>query len=262
MTVRVVERTGYRAPLAVICRDGVTHAVVADDLVATAWRQDRPAETYTARRSPVSGILGWGRLPGQWRASHAFAAPDAPLVFPAAAPTAYGVLVRDLAGRYLPTSVAATVPVAAPVVVPLSSAPQRPRRGGPATIRGEVRRDGDAASLAWALVRVDTGSGLFQTVADERGRFLLQVPYPEALPPLASPPVGLGAVTWDLTVTVRSQPTALVWSPGLGPQDPPQLGSITTQGAAQLVDGGPHPSLTVELAFGVPLVLALTAVPA
>lgn len=243
MTVRVLERTVYRAPLAVLCRDGVTDAVVAGDLVATAWRRDRPARRYTARRSPVSGILGWGRLP-------------APM------PTDYCVRVEDKAGRYLPAVVTVAVPVSAPVVVPLSSAPQRALRGGMATVRGEIHRDSDNSSLEWALVRIDTGGGIFQTVADARGRFLLQVPYPEALPPLASPQVGLGAVTWDVTVSALSEPSALVRSPGLGPDEPPELGSVSTQGAAQLIDGGPHPSLTATLAFGLPLVLALRAVPA
>lgn len=218
----------------------MTEAVVAGDLVATAWRRDQPAQRYTARRSPVSGILGWGRLDG----------------------TDYCVRVEDRAGRYLPTVVTATVPVHAPLPIPLSSAPQRQLSGGVATVRGEIHRDSDDSPLGWSLVRVDTGGGIFQTVADARGRFLLQVPYPEALPPLASPPVGLGAVTWDVTVTALSEPAALTRSPGLGPDDPPELGSVTTQAAAQLIDGGPHPSLTATLAFGVPLVLALKAVPA
>lgn len=240
MTIRVLERTTYRAPLAVICQDGVTEAVVSGDLTATAWLRDDPARAYPARRSPVSGMLGWGRLDG---GDHC-------------------ILVRDTAGRYAPTVVRATVPVTAPVVVPLSSAPARPLVGGRATVRGEVHDDSDGTPLGWALVRVNTGSGIFQTVADELGRFLLQLPYPEALPPLTSPSAGLSAVTWPVTVSVRSEPTALVRSPGLDIHDPPELGSVTTQGAAQLIDGGPHPSLTETLAFGVPLVLALRAVPA
>lgn len=240
MTIRVLERTTYRAPLAVICQDGVTEAVVSGDLIATAWPREDPTRSYPARRSPISGILGWGRLESGEHCVH----------------------VRDTAGRYAPTVVRATVPVSAPVVVPLSSAPQRPLLGGRATVRGEVHDDADGSPLGWALVRVDTDGGAFQTVADEQGRFLLQLPYPEALPPLASPPAGLSAVTWDVTVSVRSEPAALVRSPGLGPHDPPELSSVTTQGAAQLVDGGPQPSLTVTLAFGVPLVLALRAVPA
>ncbi|HXH78139.1 hypothetical protein [Nocardioides sp.] len=262
MTIRVLERTGYRAPLAVLCRDGVSDAVVAGDLVATAWRRDDPTRSYSGRRSPVSGILGWGRLPGTGRSTHAVAAPGEDLVFPTPTPIDFCVRVEDTAGRYLPVIVRTTVPVNAPVAVPLSSAPQRPLRSGMATVRGEVHRDSDDSSLGWALVRVDTGAGVFQTVADDHGRFLLQLPYPEALPPLASPPVGLGAVTWDVTISVRSKPSALMRSPGTRPHDPPELGSVTTQAAAQLIDGGPHPTLTAPLAFGVPLVLALRAVPA
>ena len=72
---------------------------------------------------------------------------------------------------------------------------------------------------------------------------------------------GLASLTWQLTVAVRSQPSALVRSPGLGSDDPPELASITGQQAAQLIDGGPHSSLKATLTYRSPLVLKLAAVP-
>lgn len=54
MTIRVLERTTYRAPLAVICQDGVTEAVVSGDLTATAWLRDDPARAYPA--PAVAGV--------------------------------------------------------------------------------------------------------------------------------------------------------------------------------------------------------------
>lgn len=261
--VRVLERHGYRVPLALTCRDGVTGAVVSQGLAASAWPRSSPSTRFEARRSPLSGTLGWGSLPAQWSTTHAVVPPGERVVWPAASPTAYCVLVRDLAGRYLPTALAVDVPVTAPVDVPLSSAPARQPVSGLATVRGEVHDDADGSPLASALVRIDTGAGVHQTVTDAQGRFLLLLPYPDALPAVSPAGAGLSAVTWPLTVTVRSEPAALVRSPGSRDDDPAELGSVTGQGAAQLVDGGgPHPSIAATLAFGTPLVLPLVVVPA
>jgi hypothetical protein len=264
-TIREHERLGYRAPLALICQDGVTGAAVTDGLVATAWPAADTTRVFTAARSPLSGILGFGRLPLPFDASHAMVPAGEPITWPAITPEPYTAMVQDTAGRYLPAVVSVTVPVSTPVVVPLSSSPARHAPSGFATVKGEVHENGTGNALAWSLVRIDTGAAAYNTVADERGRFLLHLPYPEALPPLlGSPPSGpgLSAVAWPLTVTVRSEPGALVQ---LGPTAtaPPELGSVIAQGAAQLVDGGgSHASIAATLAFGTPLVLALTAVPA
>jgi hypothetical protein len=264
--IRVIERLGYRSPLAVRCEDGVTGAPVGDGLVAEAWRRVEPDVRFTAKRSPVSSIHFFGSLPRQWESTHTRVRPGEPLTWPAPNLEPYCLLVRDLNGRYLPTAMAIDVPVTAPVRVPLSSGPARQTGAATAVIRGEVRRDGTADPIAWALVRVATDTDTYQTVADERGRFRLHVPYPEALPALlGSPPAGpgLSAVTWPVTVSVLAEPDALVWSPGARGGEPPELSSITGQGAADLVDGGPpQPDLTETLRFGAALVLSLTAVPA
>ena len=263
--IRVLERLGYRAPLGVLAEDGVTGAGVTDGLFATAWRFDDPATPYVAQRSPVSGILGFGRLPVPWQSTHAVVPPGTPVTWPATTPVTYLVRVEDTLDRYLPVLVRADVPAAAPVTVHLSSAPSRPAQAGFGIVRGEVHAKADGRALPWSLVRVDTGTTVSQTVADQRGRFVLQLPYPEALPALAgSPPSGpgLSSVVWPVTVTVRCQPGVLTFSGPL-PTDPPELASITGQAAAQIFDGGAnHSSLAATLAFGTPLVLALTAVPA
>jgi hypothetical protein len=263
--VQVLERQAYRTPLAVLCQDGVTGATVLDGLVATAWRRSDPSQRFTARRSPVSGIYSFGFLPRQWANTHVRVAPGQPVIWPPSTPEAWCLLVEDNLGRYLPTSIAVNVPVTAPVTAPLSSAPTRLAGDATAVVRGEIHHDGTGDPLGWALIRIDTGTAVYQTVADDRGRFRIQAPYPEALPALGgSTPSGpgLSSMTWPLTVTALSQPAALVRSPGLQPTDPPELASITSQSAAQLVDGGSHPALTETLQFGTDLVLSLSAVPA
>ena len=62
--MRLLERHSARAPLALECRDGVTGVPVTDGLRAVVWWRDEPAQRYSARRSPLSGMLGVGVLPG------------------------------------------------------------------------------------------------------------------------------------------------------------------------------------------------------
>ena len=256
---RPLERHSYRAPLALECVDGVTGAVVSDGLTATVWRRDDPDNQLMARRSPFSGLLGIESLPGMWQQTHVVGPAGVPTSWPAAPPTSVSALVIDTRGRYLPTSIAVDVPVTEPFQVELFSQPARPASSSCATVQGEVRDDGSGEALGWAYVTVVSGADTYHAVADQLGRFVLQMPWPDALSvPTGS---GLASLAWQLTVEVQSQPSALVRSPGLGSDDPPELASITGQQAAQLIDGGPHASLEASLTYQSPLVLKLAAVP-
>lgn len=256
----LLERQSYRAPLAVKPVDGVTAVTVTDGLVATAWLRADPATSYSGSPSPFSGLIGFNRLAVPWTRTHESGPAGVRATWPPSIPAAYDVLVEDTLGRYLPTLARTTVPAPAPVVVPLSSAPQRPTPSGFATVRGEVHNQAGGSPLPWSLVRVDTGTSVIQSVTDQRGRFTLYFPYPEALPPIAGSP-GLAAVVWPLTISLLCKPSLLVFSGSA--DNPPELGSITGQAAAQIVSGGStSASITATLKFGSPLVLTLTAVPA
>jgi hypothetical protein len=256
---RLLERHSYRAPLALECVDGVTGTVVSDGLTATVWRRDDPDVELMARRSPFSGLLGVESLPGMWQQTHVVGPAGVPASWPAAPPTPVCALVIDTADRYLPTSIAVDVPVTEPFKVELFSQPARPAASSCAAVQGEVHNDGSGEVLGWTYVTVVSGGDTYHAVADQLGRFLLQMPWPDALSvPTGS---GLASLTWQLTVEVQSQPSALVRSPGLGSDDPPELVSITGQQAAQLIDGGPHSSLVATLTYQSPLVLKLAAVP-
>jgi hypothetical protein len=256
---RLLERNSYRAPLALACVDGVTGAVVSDGLTATVWRRDDPDTRLTARRSPFSGLLGVESLPGMWKQTHMVGPPGVPTSWPAEPPTPVSALIIDTRARYLTTLIAVDVPAPEPFLVQLFSQPARPGASSCATVRGEVRDDGSGQALGWAYVTVVSGPDTYHAVADQLGRFLLHMPWPDALSvPTGS---GLGGLTWQLTVEVQSEPSALVRSPGLGSEAPPELASITDQQAAEIIDGGPHPSLDVALTYLSPLVLELAAVP-
>lgn len=250
-----LERNVYRAALAFSCRDGVTGRTVGDGLEAEVWTADRPAERYRARRSPVSGMLGIGDLPGLWLSLHrvvpAGTRPDW-----AGSPTQrFFAVITDRSARYLPVSVTEIAPLGAPMPISLSSSPARPSPSGTATIHGRVLATGSGIPLGWAVVSVEVEGTDYRTVADARGMFRLHIPWPEALPQIGG---GLASLTWPVEVSVRSRPPALVRSPGSAPDDPPQQTSIDAQPAAALTGGGPQ----ALLVHGQPLVLALTATPA
>jgi hypothetical protein len=259
-----LETLGYRAPLALHCVDAASGADVGDGLVATAWPQGDPAAVRTARRSLVSALLGFGMLPGLRAQELARAAGAAPPGWPAAAPRPFVVTVSDTLGRYLPEAMTVNAPVTAPVEVTLYSAPARPRPPGWATVYGEVHAGPDAA--AWALVTVSDGTASHQAVSDQAGRFLVYLPYPEALPALAgSPPAGggIGLVSWPVTITVNYQPGTLTWPASPAPGGPPDITSVRAQHPAHVVvAGSPQPGYDGTLTFGTSLLLLLDVVPA
>jgi hypothetical protein len=270
-----VERTGYRAALSVVCLDAVRGTVVADDVVVSAWRATAPTERLSATRSPQSGIQGFGllpaALPGLPRTQVAVADHGAGLVFPSPAlPDPWVVSVMDRQRRYLPVLARVDVPVAAPFPVDLHAAVTRPVTSGWALIKGDVRRRMDDSPIAWPVVTVLADQTPYDVIADALGQFLLVVPYPEALPPLnGSPPLGpgLSAMTWPLTITVRSSPDVLAAAPGSdwgdpASADPPELGSILAQQPAQQDVGGVLRADLVEtLHFGSPSRVSLSVQP-
>jgi hypothetical protein len=260
------ERTGYRAPLALRCFDPVGSVAVGGGLSAVAWREGDPAVTYRAVPSPVSSLLGFGSLPGQRAYQRTRSTDGRPLSWPAPAGSEpFVVRVTDRYRRFLPTTLLAGVPVGAPVDVPLYSAPGRPAPSGWATVRGELHSAVDRSPVAWGVVEVSTDAAQYVTVSDDSGRFLLHLPYPEALPALAGPASaasGLGAVTWPLTIGVRCEPGALRGQAAPAAPEPPYLDSILGQAPAGIDSGGgPQPTVAVTLVFGAALVLPVTVVP-
>jgi hypothetical protein len=261
----VLERTGYRGALALRCLDMGTGAEVADGLSALAWPVDQPQAARSATLSPISSLLGFGRLPGLDRLQRTRTTGDGPLVWPTAPPPApFVVRVQDRSARYLPVVLTVSCPVTEPVEVPLFNAPARKAPSGWASVRGEVHLAGGPPA-AWAIVEIDTGTGGAMACTDARGRFVSVLPYPDALPPLSGTPAsgaGIDHLTWGLTVGVRFDAAAQVRGSGTTDADPPTLASIDAQPAVPVAAaGGPAPTLDVELVHGVALVLQITVVP-
>jgi hypothetical protein len=263
--MNVLETIVYRAPLGLQFTDSATGAAVADGLVVTAWPAGDPGSARRAAPSPVSATLGFGRLPGLARYEEART--DDPATFSWPAPgrgLPFEVRVTDPLGRYLPELIALTAPQPTPVTPALYSAPARPAPSGFATVSGEVH-SAAAEPAAWAVVQVDAGSASYTTLADQLGRYVVYLPYPEALPPLGgSPPSGPpGSLTWPLTISVGYQPSAQDRLADAATADPPELGSLLGQPAAGVSAGGAtETSLNATLTFGTALLVMLEVVPA
>jgi hypothetical protein len=265
MSSLALETIGYRAPLALRCIDVVTGAEVSYGLQATAWRPQDRAGLRTARGSAVSALLTFTTLPGMRRQEYAAAAGDGPVVFPAGSPATFVVRVVDISGAYLPQVFEVVVPQVAPVTVLLYSAPGRGHPAGLAAVYGDMEVHPGTSPAAWALVDVGQGGASWTAMCDERGCFLLYLPYPEVLPALSGNPPqggGMGDVTWPLTISARYEPAGLTWPVDPGPAGPPDRISIEAQSAAQLADGGTQQSsVTATLTYGMPLLLRLSVVP-
>ena len=171
----------------------------------------------------------------------------------------------DSQRRYLPVLTLIDVPAGAPADIDLHSAVVRRPQSGWAVVRGEVHDRDTGQALPWPMITITAATTAYPVVGDAQGRFLLIAPYPEALPPLSgSPPAGpgLGAMSWPLTLGVASEPTSLHF-PGTPGVDPPEIGSILSQGDARIdVNGTLQQSTTAVLDFGLPSVLTLSVEPA
>jgi hypothetical protein len=259
----VLETTAYRAPLSLQFTDSVSGSPVADGLVVTGWPVGDPGAARLAAWSPASPILGFGRLPGLARYEEARTEDPATFAWPAPGQALpFEVRVNDSLGRYLPELLAITVPQPSLATPVLYSAPTRPVPSGFATVSGEVRTAATAEPAAWAVVQIDADSASYVTLADQLGRYVVFLPYPEALPPLGGSPPGT-PLTWPLTVSVCYQPSAQNQLADATAGDPPELGSLLGQAPAAIPIGGtPQPSLAATLTFGVVLVMTLEVVSA
>lgn len=257
-----LETTEYRAPLGLQFVDSVGGATVADGLVVTAWPSGDPGSARTAAQSPVSTIMGFGRLPGLY--AYEEAVTEDPQTFGWAATGTgrpFEVRVSDPTGRYLTELLAITVPRSTVATPPLYSAVSRPPPAAFAAVSGEVWSSTTTTPAGWAVVQIVADGTTYTTLADQLGRFVVYFPYPEALPPLTgSPPSGGDLLTWALTIWVRYQPSVQNVLADALATDPPELSSLLGQAPATMAGGGA--SLAATLTYPSPLVTTLEVVPA
>ena len=149
-----LEITGYRAPLAVSCADSATGAAVGDGLQVTALARARPGDVRTARRSPVSALLGFADLPGLRAYENAVAAAGGPLSWTAGARPAVPRSRSPIrCGDICPSSPRSASRSRLRCRSRLYSAPARPAPPGWATVRGSVHAQGGAPRRVGARYR-------------------------------------------------------------------------------------------------------------
>lgn len=213
-TLRHLDLTTYRAPLALSFIDSVTQNVVTDALHVQAWRFDpatpQPArQTIWAEKSKTSGIYGFRSLPGLERYQ---LGDDV-----AAGSLSYIMRVEDQYGRYLPQMRRFDLPLAdlAVQTIPLYPAPSHTAPTGYATLVGELLRTSAPPNLTviepaqWAHVLVSVPADNpgdppldYAGLADARGMFAVMVPYP-----LIPSSVDLVDAAWNVTLTIHHAPS-------------------------------------------------------
>jgi hypothetical protein len=257
----VLERTTRTALLGIRPWDGVTGRAVTDGLTLTELRHGVAA---TPNRS---GVFAFHDLPGL-RASSFGAGDDAFW----ASPPAQAELRLELAdelGRYLPFRFAAHAPARGLLAetcgpssppdadvpgVPLFSAPSRVVGGGLAGVYADLWDTVAGRPAAAAVLEVTAGPGTtVRGIADEQGRVLVLLPYPEPPWQTGSPPptaVALSEQSWTLGLDVRYDPAA-------APGPAPDLCAVLSQPpATPLAALSPPVALTAAtLTFGQPLTL-------
>jgi hypothetical protein len=270
VSLRTLEVRTRTAPLGVRPWDAVTASAVTDGLRLTEVRHGVAA---TPNRS---GVLVFHDLPGLHESAYG-SGDDA---FWAAPPASGRFLLELVDGerRFLPFRFAADAPArgtfrehcphasSPPEVdvpgLPLFSAPSRPAPPGSAVVRADLWDVALDAPAAWAVLEVTpAGAPTVRGIADERGRVVVLLAYPEPHWAGSSPPPGSRALadqTWSLQLGVRYDPAGA--SPPL--PDPaagiaPDLCAVLGQGAATLLeDLSPATPLTgAVLAFGRQLTL-------
>jgi hypothetical protein len=146
--------------------------------------------------------------------------------------------------------------------LPLFSAPSRQVPPGSAVVRADLWDVELGAPAACAVLEVTPAGGpTARGIADEQGRVVVLLPYPEPYWPGSSPPPGSRALvdqTWSLQLGVRYDPAgASPPPPGAGSSVAPDLCTVLGQGAATLL-AAPSPATPLTaatLAFGRQLTL-------
>lgn len=260
----VLERVTRTALLGVRPWDGATGRAVTEGLTLTALRGGVRA---VANRS---GVFVFHDLPGL-RASSFGAGDDG---FWASPPDQAHIVLElaDERRRYLGFRFDSDAPLrglfrescgpaSPPEVevpgVPLFSAPGRTVPAGLAAVRADLWDLHADAPAAAAVLAIEAAPGVtVRGVADEQGRVLVLLPYPEPPWQTGSPPptaVALSAQTWTLGVSIRYEPAAT----GAGEVAPPDLCAVLLQApATALAALSPAVDLTTAtLTFGQPLTL-------
>lgn len=272
---RLVERVNIFTPLGIRFWDPALDAPVNDGLRVRAYPEGARRPAVDATLTP-SGVYAFHGLMGMRDVENSQLS-----AIPGSLPFIgrFLIEVEDTMRRFLPTALLVDAPYrgiyptdqpqpgAGPPGIYLFSAPARPASPLLATIRAQLSERLDATHerpAAYAVMEIETAThDIWVGLADQRGALALLFAYPtftatssapSSLPP--APPVD--RQSWPLTIRVRYQPSALVFSGG---SPFPELRSVLSQAPAAVWSARAAPpgqaasETSTTLVFGQELVM-------
>jgi len=239
------------ALLGVLFHDAVDgRTVQGEELVVEAIDARRPDQPL--RLSPSrTGVYGLHGLRGVSTLFDRATSPDDLTESPALA-NRLTLRVRDLAGRYVPTSLQPDWPSAEVLRVPLYSAITRTAPLGLASLKVDLRRRSNTdAPACWAWLTLRLGASVLAegpTDAQGRAQLVFPLPKPREGLPHGSPATAEALLDW--TVTLQA-----AWHPSRRTDELPATVTLRAQPDIALLQAlGPDiPLATLSLQAGVPL---------
>jgi len=143
----------------------------------------------------------------------------------------------------------------------LFSSPVRPTPAGFAEVRVDLKDSDTEEPAKYALLEVQTETGTYFGLSDTSGKAVTMFPYPpvevalEGSPVLMGTRISLGYQTWQITIKVRYQPSAVQ---NFSELKKPNLRTILSQSHATITEFDSSPdseTVQVTLTYGRPLVL-------
>src|SRR5262245_12424547 len=195
--IRIIETLVRRTPLGLRCVDVATNAPAPAGLRITAMPLEgagKPVAAFTT----LSGVYALQGLPGL--RDFEFGGKEEILLSPPASPPAgreFVILIEDPQRRYLPFAMRLLLPRANVLQTMLFPAPGRTPAPGLMALRGSLKdaatqlANGSAGPAAFAHIRAryETPGDVveYPGLADERGQYVLFLPFPNP----ARPPAGV-----------------------------------------------------------------------
>lgn len=261
--VTTIEQQSRAAALGVRFWDVALNLPVSDGLAVTLQPADNSAPARKGVGGP-GGLYTFQNVPGMYSIENQTGEA-------AGTPKPYLLQIEDPQGRFLPMAVTINLPhgtkgllididepddpLGTGGVVPLFSAPARPRTPGLAAIYGVLAEKATGSPAAFAVLEATVGEATWAGVADKNGNIALLFPYP----PLSAAVGGSGGLVnaeWEVSLRVRYKPPVIAaeTSPDL-----PDLTMLLDQSQGRIWPPGQtaaHESWTPTLTYGRALVLS------
>lgn len=253
--------------------DPTLDEAVRSGLMVTLHPVNNPAKKITASTTR-SGVYSFHHIPGMYQLETQVNIED----IASGSPTdtlEYVLEVHDLKQRFVSVALLIELPLPYQGIFLVDDAVSSPGNNPPGFnlyssasrnnasqftfVRGELLVRGTTQPAAHAVVRIETEDGYsWYGIADANGRFAVMMAYPSTHMSFGSSPPVIDGVrlfqrTWDVTMNVYYEPTALI---ALNGSDIPDYSSVLNQSQAVIYTESPETDvgevldMPVELLYG------------